>query len=516
MRPAAFFSIAGILFAAVSLAEEAAVSEISSIEAASLEAVSESSAPVASRVPAVESERLTLRQAQEIALRENPSLGAVGLRVEQARQRIIQARSAYFPQASLDYTASRTELPDNTVNSLRAQAWLNIGPNAARSSAFLIGGAPSLLTVGSTTAYTLGQGIRTALNVPTEVESFEVSLQLSYLVFDGFAREYTLRAAKLVEQESEAGRRDAQRMLIFGVAQSYFAILLAKENIAIAKADAAFNERLLQEARVSQEAGVASLSDVLNFEVRMRAAEANLISAEAGLENARIALAALLGMEGSSLPEGVDVVPLAEESADDLELPEADTVIAAALKHRPDLERARYGVGRNKAFVGQARASFLPRVAAFVAKSASLPEHDFEGDDFSATFGLNASVDLFTGGRRWSQLKEAKLAKKQAERELDQVELDAIAEVRQAWIALGEAQQQLVLQRTTAELVQRNRDLVEKEYNAGQAALVRLNEAQRDLVAANSRLALARVGLFLARQELEAATGENLLGLPVE
>jgi outer membrane protein TolC len=155
-------------------------------------------------------------------------------------------------------------------------------------------------------------------------------------------------------------------------------------------------------------------------------------------------------------------------------------------------------------------------VAAFAARSASLPEHDFEGDDFSTTVGINASVDLFTGGRQWSQLKEAKLATKQSERELDQVELDAIAEVRQAWVSLGEAQQQLVLQRTTAELVQRNRDLVEKEFAAGQAALVRLNEAQRDLVSATSRLALARVGLFLARQELEAATGENLLSLPVE
>lgn len=516
MRPAAFLSIAGILIATASLAEEAAVSENSTIEATPLEAVSESSAPEESIAPAVASERLTLRQAQEIALRENPSLAAVGLRVDQARQRIIQARSAYFPQASLDYTASRTELPDNTVDALRTQAWLNIGPNAARSSAFLFGGAPSPLSVGSTTTYTLAQGIRTALNVPTEVETFEASLQLSYLVFDGFAREYTLRAAKLGEQETEAAQRDAQRLLLYGVAQSYFAILLAKENIAISHADAAFNERLLKEARVSQEAGVTSLSDVLNFEVRMRAAESNLIAAEAGLENARIALASLLGMEGASLPEGVDVEALPEESAEDLELPEPDTVIEAALENRPDLERARYGVGRNKAFVGQARASFLPRVAAFAARSASLPEHDFEGDDFSSTVGINASVDLFTGGRHWSQLKEAKLAKKQAERELDQVELDAIAEVRQAWVSLGKAQQQLVLQRTTAELVQRNRDLVEKEFDAGQAALVRLNEAQRDLVAATSRLALARVGLFLARQELHAATGENLLGLSAE
>jgi outer membrane protein TolC len=83
-------------------------------------------------------------------------------------------------------------------------------------------------------------------------------------------------------------------------------------------------------------------------------------------------------------------------------------------------------------------------------------------------------------------------------------------------VGLEESQQQLVLQRTTADLVRRNRELVEKEYDAGQGALVRLNEAQRDLVAAQSRLALARVGLFLAQDELRAATGESLLDFNIE
>lgn len=458
--------------------------------------------------PAVEI--LTLSQAQEMALRANPSLASVALRVEQAHQRTVQARSAYFPQASVNYRASRTELPDGDVEALRSQAWSAVGPNAARAS-FQSFGNSTILT-GLTTAYTLSQGIRTALNVPTEIESYELSLELGMLLFDGFAREYTLRAAKIGARETEAAERDAQRLLLFAVAQTYYSIQLAKENIAIATADAAFNKRLLDEAKIGKDAGVASLSDVLNFEIRMRAAEANLIAAERGMKEARIALAALLGMESASLPDAVDIAPLPEESPADLELPEADTIIAAALEHRPDLERSRLAVDRSAAFVGQARAAFLPQVGAFASRSASLQDSSgFEDDDFATTVGVNASIDLFTGGRHFSQHKEARLAKKQAERDLEQAELDALAEVRRSWVNLEEAQQQLVLQRTTAALVQRNRDLVEKEYDAGQAALVRLNEAQRDLIAAQSRLALARVGLFLAHYEMRAATGENLL-----
>jgi outer membrane protein TolC len=51
---------------------------------------------------------------------------------------------------------------------------------------------------------------------------------------------------------------------------------------------------------------------------------------------------------------------------------------------------------------------------------------------------------------------------------------------------------------------------VEKEYAAGQTSLVRLNEAQRNLIQAQGWLALARVSLRQAWQGLKAATGEIL------
>ena len=72
---------------------------------------------------------------------------------------------------------------------------------------------------------------------------------------------------------------------------------------------------------------------------------------------------------------------------------------------------------------------------------------------------------------------------------------------------LSSAQKELALQRSNAELVHQNRDLVEKEYAAGMGSLVRLNEAQRDLTNAQSRLALALVSLRQAWYNLKADTG---------
>jgi outer membrane protein TolC len=253
----------------------------------SSEAVIQEAAPlveVETETPAPETPvTLDLRGAQEEALLNNPTLQAVELRVRQAHQRVVQARSAYYPQATASYTARHTELPENTVDAIRLQALSQVLPSAALASRYGMGIIDPLLS-GTATVFTLARGIQSALSIPDDQESYELSLQLNFLVFDGLSREFTHRAAKIGEEETEAAHRDLQRQILFAVAQGYYSIQLAKQNIAIATADAAFNSRLLKEAQLAKEAGVASLSDVLNFEVRARAAASNLIAAEGWIE----------------------------------------------------------------------------------------------------------------------------------------------------------------------------------------------------------------------------------------
>ncbi|MCH7910780.1 MAG: TolC family protein, partial [Candidatus Hydrogenedentes bacterium] len=81
---------------------------------------------------------------------------------------------------------------------------------------------------------------------------------------------------------------------------------------------------------------------------------------------------------------------------------------------------------------------------------------------------------------------------------------------RRSLETLTAAQQELLIQRETTQFVERNRELVEREYRSGQGSLVRLNEAQRDLIAQRGRLALARVVLRQSWFDLKTATGETL------
>ena len=132
-------------------------------------------------------------------------------------------------------------------------------------------------------------------------------------------------------------------------------------------------------------------------------------------------------------------------------------------------------------------------------------------DDLGDAVGITLSHNLFAGGQTRARVAEARMNRSALQKDLEDDRLQASAQVVQALSDLAAAGQQLALQRENARLVQRNRDLVEKEYAVGQASLVRLNEAQRNLVSAQGRLAQARVALAQARFALDTATARTLV-----
>lgn len=451
---------------------------------------------------------LDLATAQRVALEQSPSLMAVAERVEQARLGVQQSRSRYFPQVSANYTAAHTELADSTVREARLNAATGVASGYVLSKLTQALGGMSFGT--QTFPSTVIDIVQARNAVPTSTDSYSAGITASFLLFDGFNREYSHAIAKYGRAESEEGLREARRLLLEAVAQSFHGVQLARENVAINEADAAYNERLLKDATARRRVGAGSKSDVLNFEVALRGARAALIAARSQYQGARIALAALMGLPEARLPENTRLVAM-EDLPQHMDMPEEEALVAKAMTLRPDIAAGELGVKRAGAGVGQARAAFYPAVALSASHDArSEDSGSFRGDDFGTTVAITGSMDLFTGGRNRAALNSAKSAHRAARQDLKYAEIQAVADVRQAIVSVAAAQQQLALQRENAEYVRQNRDLVEKEYQAGQGALARLNQAQRDLISAQGRLALARVDLRQAWHTLATATGQSL------
>ncbi len=491
---------------------------------------------------------LDLPLAEQFAIADNPSLKAADARVQQAKARVRQAVAAWYPQLDLLASATNTWLSERDyLNAKRAASdglWSQwaLGTQARLQGQIVsnvsqvLYGITSLILPNTGTGQTGQQGlgasspaltnaqifqdlldtsllsIKSRGSVDDSFENYNISLIASWVMFNGFERKFSIAEAKYGSQEFEAAYQEAQRLLLSAVAQTYHSAQLARENIGIAEADQAFNERQLKEAKARRRVGTGSLSDELNFEVRVNAARASLIQAYQDYNIAIIALSELLGFADARFPENYVLAPLNPESLEDLNPPESDALVLLAKSSRPDLAGSELAVKRTGATIGRARAPFYPTVTAQASKDGFRSDNfKFGEKDFSTSVGVNVQYNLYAGGAKSARVNEAKALRTEAEHTLYETELAVASEVRQAVQQLQAAQEQLVLQRANAVFVQRNRDLVEKEYAGGVGSLVRLNEAQRDLVSAEGNLAAARVQLRQAWHDVYTATGETVV-----
>ncbi len=411
---------------------------------------------------------LTREAAIGRALKGNPNLLSATARIRAANSRIHQAQAGYLPRLDFLADATRTQkIPD----AFRF-------PWPGRDHRY---------------------------------ETYSANLSVNWVLFDGLAREARILAGQSGWRESLSAYRDAIRLLIEAVNTAYFNALLAREEIRVAGEDAHFNTRLLKETRLKHEAGSTALSEVLNFEVRLNGAKAGLIVARSDLEVSLAALAELMGFSESFPLESIDLPPLAQEEKKDLSPPDEKEELRHALRHRPDLEQLRHAFERAKAQVDESSATSYPTVSLQAAYGPQrIDSVSFRPDDISATAGLNLAWNLFNGFSDQARKKEALALSDQARYELAAHWLAVAAQVRQAVSNLTSAQEQLELQRSNHQLSVRMRDLVLKEFQAGQASLVRLNEAQRDLVEAEVNLSQSRISLRKAWNGLDSSTSRNL------
>ncbi len=421
---------------------------------------------------------LDMQTAQSLALVGNPNMDAAQSRVEQARARVRQAASTWWP--SLDLTGSGARQRFSNTNYQYNQALASL----AHSS------------------------------VDQTNDNYSTGLQATWVLFDGFYRTFKEQQAAYDEQSVAAALTDSRRLLVTSVAEAFLNAQLAQTNIDIARADESFYSRQLEDAQNRFNVGAGPWGDVLNIKVQLNSAKTSLMRYQREFEAAGYGLAALLGLPDAQFPSQVRLEALDKESKTAGLQKAPETLIKEALAARPDIRRLEMVIKQAEATTGMAKAPFYPKVqVAGKAEGQRVGNTGFSGDDFGNTVAMNMSWNLYAGGADKARLFEAEQAKRETAYTLAGLRNSVTAEIRQDLALLASAQEQVRLQRETVKLVQENRDLAKNEYEAGEAALVRLNEAQRDLTTTHGRLAQALVSYHLATQRLLSATGQNLVAV---
>jgi len=409
--------------------------------------------------------RLTLDQAKKIALEHNPTLTSAMERISQAKEAVNQAKADYLPTISVTAGIDYAEETKNSAAGYNENNYTN-------------------------------------------------QISATQVLFNGFYRKYSNLSAQYNETMSIIAQDDVKRLLSWSVAQAFLNTQLAIENIKVAQADMAFNLEQEIEAAAKEKSGIGSYSDVLNFKTKVNSAKSSLLSAKQDLNEATHGLAVLLGYENACLPEGMNVSELTLDEQDviiTLETgPEFDSQIKTLVAARPDIKEASIAIQDAQANIQMAKSSYFPTISLTGAYGTASGETFYNEESMGASLGISVSFDIFSGGATTAEVRQTLAEKREKESDLLDAKNTAVSNIKISMQKIETAQEQLDLQTENTRLIEITRDLVQKEFNAGQASLVRLNEAQTDLVTAQGNLSLARVSLILALEEFDYYIGKNI------
>lgn len=412
---------------------------------------------------------LTLEQAQNVAIKNNPSFKSKYYAIAAARANYYQKFSGYFPTVNASFSAGQDlgRMHDSS-------GWYN-----------------------------------------TNTYSFSPAISGSLVIFDSFHREMSILAQKHNWLATEAAEDDARRLLIEAVAKAYNSVMLSAAQMRIALADMEFNANMLRDTQLKFEAGAVSLSEVLNFKIQYNQAESSLIAAQFDYAVNKYSLAQLLGLTDGTIPETVKFPTMPTEDAD--VLPDVSVFLDLALANRPDLKELREKMEESKYSYWSSLAAFGPTFTAnysigfsdshshncrTAADSSRTFNHTYGG---TFSYGVNASWNLFNGGNDYFAARAAHAKMIQADYNVASTWIQVIVDVRSAYDNYVTTVKQTKLYQKTYELTKQTRDLVEEEYKAGSAELTRMNEAQRDLVNAESSYVASVVRMANAKAQLAAA-----------
>jgi outer membrane protein TolC len=324
-----------------------------------------------------DSQAITLQQAIELAVRNNPTLQQTRLELEQSRFALREARAANSP--TLDATSGLTG---------SAQEGLEAETNAL--------GAPT------------GDASR---NTTTSLNLQALGLQADYNIFTSGRRSSSIRAAEGTVRFRELAVEVDTKQLVLDVSTSYYDLQEADQQVAIFQA--ALDEALqsLRDAQALERAGVGTRFDVLQAEVDAANARQDLTQQLSQQEVARRTLAQRLSLAQGTDITAADTVAVAGEWSLSLE-----QSVVEAFKNRAELEQQLVqrdiGEQRRRNALGQLGPQVFARatygVTNLLSSSADGSALSQEGKGFfnSASIALNASISLFDGGAARAQARQ--------------------------------------------------------------------------------------------------------------
>lgn len=400
--------------------------------------------------------KLTLREAEEVAVKNHPQVGAARLNALAAGEVPNEYRAAKYPNLSMSLTG--VGAPDNTR-----------------------------IAAGG-------------LNNPTILSRAATGLSVSQLLLDFGRTNNLIESAALRAQAADQTVAATRAQLILQVDRAYFLALRAQAVQKVAEQTVAARQLVVDQVEALKQSGLKSGLDLSIASYNL--AEARLMLAKA-MNDVKAAYAELSTALGSDEDQSFD---LAEEPVPTHPLPPMTEAVAEGLSKRPELGALQFERDAARQFLKAEKSLRMPTVSA-VWSAGFTPLHDSKlGGTYNAV-GINISIPIFNGRLFKAREAEADYRAKASEQNLRTVENIVARDVRLAWLNANTASQRVSLAAQLLSRANEALDLAQERYKLGLSSIVELSQAQLNVTVAEIESANARYEYLLQRATLKYQSG---------
>ncbi len=328
------------------------------------------------------------------------------------------------------------------------------------------------------------------------------SLTLTQPLYHADAFAQSDQADALVNQ-AEAQFKAEELALSLRVAERYFEVLAAQDNLAFVKAEHEAIGKQLEQTKQRFNVGLIAITDVHDAQARFDLSSASVIGADNRLANAWESLREVTGQSYKTLATLISDAPLVPPTPADIE-----QWAQSALKQNPAVQASRFAMESAEAEVSRQRGFHYPTLDAVGSYSNTDNSDAPSGVERKDTsVGLHLNWALYQGGSVQSAVRRANFQVEQAKFALEQQSRNATLQTREAYLGVTAnisrvaALKQAVVSHKSALAA------TEAGYEVGTRTTVDVLNTRTGLFLAQRDYTQSRYDYILATLRLKGATG---------
>jgi outer membrane protein len=444
---------------------------------------------------------LTLDEAVQIAIKENPNILRQVQELKRNKGLVYQAQARLLPQVT--GSASYTQEDPGLVSSVSAGGRANfdlLALPAGQSLMISPNGRSNLIAIPLSSLLSSQR---------TTTESWAVQIEVSQLLYDGGATIASRRAARINEDAAYYTLRDTIDSTVETVRTQFYQILLNKALIQVQEESVNLLQSQLEDQKSRFEAGTVPQFNVLQAQSQLQNQIPQLITAQNNYRISQVQLAKTLGIPAGRQYATDEPLPIAGRLTYTPIKYDLSSALITARANRPSLKAQRSNVLSSVEQITVAAAGWKPTISANIGLRQTNNPRSSQLDNTLQGwfFGFTGSWNIFDGGSTYGNLKATRATLEENKVTLDdstrQVELDVATAVDN----LRQSQETIVASETAVQVSQESLRLSNERLAAGTGTQLDVLNAQTQLTTARSNLVQAQFNYIAAVAQYQFATG---------